>query len=296
MASSTPRSESFGHFGNYGPTAYQAGSTYSSTPSQSQASSVWNWENFYPPSPPDSEFFHQRAQSLDVPHRNHHLDPDYDDDEHEGEVHDGHETEKSEYDFFEKKVENNRKIPEATTTEQREEVECSEWDDHYSTTTSSSDEEEEEEEEEGGARGRGDEDDRDLRSEIGARSNFGSSVRAESVRSELPRTYPTRSENLEDAAASSSAGMSYTAGEMSDRRMVVRHKDLKEIAEAIKEYFDKEAAAGDQVSEMLEVGRAQLDRSFRQLKSESLISSFIFSFHLKKLIWILRKYRKMFLN
>ncbi|XP_065628292.1 nitrate regulatory gene2 protein-like [Quercus suber] len=60
--------------------------------------------------------------------------------------------------------------------------------------------------------------------------------------------------------------MSYTAGEMSDRRMVVRHKDLKEIVEAIKEYFDKEAAAGDQVSEMLEVGRAQLDRSFRQLK------------------------------
>ena len=75
--------------------------------------------------------------------------------------------------------------------------------------------------------------------------------------------------------------MSYTAGEMSDRRMVVRHKDLKEIAEAIKEYFDKEAAAGDQVSEMLEVGRAQLDRSFRQLKSESL-SSFIFCFPLEK--------------
>ncbi|KAL0007547.1 hypothetical protein SO802_009049 [Lithocarpus litseifolius] len=267
LASSTPRSESFGHFSNYGPTAHQASSTYSSTPSQSQGSSVWNWENFYPPSPPDSEFFHQRAQSLGDPHRNHHLDPDYDDEEDEGEVHDGHETEKSEYDFFEKKVENNRKIPEATTTEQREEVECSEWDDHYSTTTSSSDEEEEEEDEgEGGARGRGDEDDRDLRSEIGARSNFGSSVREESVREELLRKYPTRSEKLEDVAASSSAGMSYTAGEMSDRRMVVRHKDLKEIVEAIKEYFDKEAAAGDQVSEMLEVGRAQLDRSFRQLK------------------------------
>ena len=69
--------------------------------------------------------------------------------------------------------------------------------------------------------------------------------------------------------------MSYTAGEMSDRRMVVRHKDLKDIMEAIKEYFDKEAAAGDQVSETLEVGRAQLDWSFRQLNSESL-SSFIF--------------------
>jgi hypothetical protein len=44
---------------------------------------------------------------------------------------------------------------------------------------------------------------------------------------------------------------------------MVRHKDLKEIVDAIKENFDKAAAAGDQVSEMLE-----LDRNFRQLKSE----------------------------
>lgn len=48
--------------------------------------------------------------------------------------------------------------------------------------------------------------------------------------------------------------------------MVVRHRDLAEIVAAIKEYFDKAAAAGEQVSEMLETGRAQLDRSFRQLK------------------------------
>ena len=39
--------------------------------------------------------------------------------------------------------------------------------------------------------------------------------------------------------------MSYTVGEMSDRRMVVRHKDLKEIVEVIKEYFDKEVITGD---------------------------------------------------
>ncbi|KAL4600075.1 hypothetical protein ACB092_11G171900 [Castanea dentata] len=269
FASSTPRSESFGHFSNYGPTAYQASSTYSSTPSQSQASSVWNWENFYPPSPPDSEFFHQRAQSLGDPLRTHHLDLDYDDDdeEHEGEVHDGHETEKSEYDFFEKKVENNRKIPErrrrsrgrrwsvasGTTITARRRVRLMRKRKRRTTKK-----------ERVGAVVRMY---RDLRSEIGARSNFGSSVRAESLRSELPRKYPTRSEKSEDAAASSSsAGMSYTAGDISDRRMVVRHKDLKEIVEAIKEYFDREAAAGDQVSEMLEVGRAQLDRSFRQLK------------------------------
>ena len=51
-------------------------------------------------------------------------------------------------------------------------------------------------------------------------------------------------------------------------KMVVRHKDLKEIVEAIKENFDKAVAAGDQVSEMLEIGGAQLDQSFRQLKSK----------------------------
>ena len=39
--------------------------------------------------------------------------------------------------------------------------------------------------------------------------------------------------------------MSYTVGEMSDWRMVVRHKDLKEIVEVIKEYFDKEVITGD---------------------------------------------------
>ena len=75
--------------------------------------------------------------------------------------------------------------------------------------------------------------------------------------------------------------MSYTAGEISDRRMVVRHKDLKEIVEAIKEYFDKEAATEDQVSEMLKVGWAQLDRSFRQLK--------IFHFPLEKTCLVTEK-------
>ena len=261
LASSTPRSQSFG---NFYPTAYQANSTYSSTPSQSQASSVWNWENYYPPSPPDSEFFHQRSQSLGGNHRNQHLDPEYDEEaEHQEEEEEeegggGQEPEKSEYDFFEKKTENHWKYPEPateTTTEQREEVQCSEWEDHYTSTSSSDDEEEGEE-----ARGH---DDRDLRSEIGTRSNFGSSVRAESV-AELPRKYPMRSEKSEDAASSSS----YRNGEISDLKLVVRHKNLKEIVEAIKEYFEKEAESGNQVSSILEIGRAQLDRSFRQLKSK----------------------------
>ncbi|KAL4344004.1 hypothetical protein S245_036800 [Arachis hypogaea] len=55
--------------------------------------------------------------------------------------------------------------------------------------------------------------------------------------------------------------------EMMEMKMVVRHKDLKEIVEAIKERFDKAAVTGDQVSEMLQISQAQLDRSFKQLRS-----------------------------
>ena len=34
------------------------------------------------------------------------------------------------------------------------------------------------------------------------------------------------------------------------------------------EYFDKAASAGEQVTEMLEAGRDQLHRSFKQLRTE----------------------------
>ncbi|RYQ84804.1 hypothetical protein Ahy_B10g104279 isoform A [Arachis hypogaea] len=56
-------------------------------------------------------------------------------------------------------------------------------------------------------------------------------------------------------------------GEMMEMKMVVQHKDLKEIVETIKESFDKAAVAGDQVSEMLQINQAQLDRSFKQLRN-----------------------------
>ncbi|XP_040995382.1 nitrate regulatory gene2 protein-like [Juglans microcarpa x Juglans regia] len=239
FSSSSPRSDFF-------PTGYQANSTYSRTPSQ--ASSVWNWENFYPPSPPDSEFFNQRSTQfhngrIDHPQQ-HHLDVD--DDEEEG-------TEKSEYDFFDKKYREEEETETATEAErmrEREEVQCSEWEDRYSTTSSS-------EEEELAGEGDG-----YSRSEIGTRSNFGgaSSVAAP----EPPRNYSTKTKS-EDAG--SSAG-SYRTGEISSDNMkiVVRHKDLKEIVEAIKENFEKAATAGEQVSVVLEIGRAQFDRSFRQLK------------------------------
>ncbi|XP_042939531.1 uncharacterized protein LOC122274569 [Carya illinoinensis] len=144
----------------------------------------------------------------------------------------------------------------------------SDWGDHYSTTSSSEVEE------------LGNDGDGDSRSEIDTRSNFGraSSVAAEpepEPEPEPPRKYPTMTKS-EDAGSSAE---SYRTGEISsdNMKMVVRHKDLKEIVEAIRENFENAAAAGDQVSEMLEIGRAQLDRSFRQLKKTVYHSSNVLS-------------------
>ncbi|KAL5538101.1 hypothetical protein UlMin_044324 [Ulmus minor] len=256
--SSSPQSLKSNFTGGF-PTAFQANSTYSGTPSQ--ASSMWNWENFYPPSPPDSEFFNQRAQPKEFHHEKESKHGGLSNDEFEDEMET--ETERSEYDFFNSKAQSHHEKRDFTETE-REEVQCSEWGDHYSTSSSSEDED----------------DDRDSRSEMGVRSNFGSSVRAESVSGgggggapppPMPKyaASTSKSERTEDSYAG--------YGEISDMKMVVRHKNLKEIVEAIKENFEKAAAAGDQVSEMLETGRAQLDRSFRQLKKTVYHSSSVLS-------------------
>ncbi|MBA0679470.1 hypothetical protein Goari_011234, partial [Gossypium aridum] len=275
--SSSPRSSKSGFSNHVFPTAYPANSTSSATPSQ--ASSVWNWENFYPPSPPDSEFFDQKVQQRKQPH---HLDSNYPEDTEDT------ETEKSEYDFFRPQKLNHRynissgnaksNFDEET---EREEVHCSEWGDHEHdrfTTTSSSDEE--------------GYDDVASRSEIGARDSFRSSRRGESeklhhLRQTPPPVQPQPRQHMYGSAAgnkmddkSEDAGLSaggYGTAAMMDMTMVVRHKDLKEIVDAIKENFDKAAAAGDQVSEMLEISRAQLDKSFRQLKKTVYHSSSIFS-------------------
>uniref|UniRef100_A0A803PKN6 Uncharacterized protein n=1 Tax=Cannabis sativa TaxID=3483 RepID=A0A803PKN6_CANSA len=235
--SSSPQSQK-SNFTTGFPTAFQANSTYTSTPSQ--ASSIWNWENFYPPSPPDSEFFNQRrTETKQFPQEKQSNHDDDDEDHLHHQKHDFTETE-------------------------REEVQCSEWGDHYSTTSSSEDED----------------DDRDSRSEMGVHSNFGSSTRAESVSAATapvqppqPPKYAASTSKSERRTENSSANY----GEISDMKMVVRHKDLKEIVEAIKENFEKAAAAGDQVSEMLETGRAQLDRSFKQLKKTVYHSSSVLS-------------------
>ncbi|KAF9614500.1 hypothetical protein IFM89_018939 [Coptis chinensis] len=154
--------------------------------------------------------------------------------------------------------------------EQREEVHCSEWDDHYSSTTSSDTEEtgNDDEDEDG---------DRESRSEMGSRLNFGSSVNNNNNNErESKVNFGMKSEKFDEAGSSVSwnAGSEVTDNDM---KMVVRHRDLAEIAAAIKEYFDKAASAGESVSDLLETGRAQLDRSFRQLKKTVYHSSSVLS-------------------
>lgn len=225
-------------------------SNYSATPSQ--ASSAWDWENFYPPSPPDSEFFNRlkeerekeeviHHQQNNHPHHHHHLPPqddliEEDEDEDEG---------------------------------RREEDRCSEWGDqhqqHYTTSTSSSTAGDDDDDDEG-EHDEGDKSSKYSRSDgFAARSDFGAG--SESV----PRPAPSeigysagRSGPRSDTGSSSAASAS-VAG---DLRMVVRHRDLAEIVAALEEYFIKAAAAGENVSEILETGRDQLDRSFRQLRSK----------------------------
>ncbi|KAF3440111.1 hypothetical protein FNV43_RR18389 [Rhamnella rubrinervis] len=93
----------------------RANSTYSSTPSQ--ASSIWNWENFYPPSPPDSEFFNQRTRSKQFHHEKQ--------SNHDGMPHDDFdegvetETERSEYDFFNPTAQKHNHLKEEFTETER---------------------------------------------------------------------------------------------------------------------------------------------------------------------------------
>lgn len=237
---------------------YNAEANYASTPSQ--ASSVWNWENFYPPSPPDSEYFNQQPRKPI-------FDTETEDDK--SSIYSGYSH------SFDKKA-NNRDTNSVYSNhssrknhnhqqrvEEQEEVHCSEWGDHYSTTSSTSDDDDDEEI------------DNDSRSEIESRSNFGSSVYNESVAPPPVNGFTTKS-NFPESSSASWKTSGYN-DDNSDMRMVVRHRDLTEIVNSIKEYFDKSADAGEQVSEMLETGRAQLDRSFRQLKKTVYHSSGVLS-------------------
>ncbi|XP_059651643.1 nitrate regulatory gene2 protein-like [Cornus florida] len=326
--SSSPQSHNPYRSNNYTENfTYNANSTFSATPSQT--SSVWNWEEFYPPSPPDSEFFQQRNNidndkasnysyqnqpkhhhidddkvsnfsyqnqpkhhhidddkvsnfSYQNQPKHHHIDDDkvsnfsyqnqpkhhhIDDDKASNfnyqnqHKHHMDDDKVSNYSYRTQHKHHHIDADDEVEETDREEVQCSEWDDHYS-TTSSSDEEE----------------DKESRSEIGTRSNFGSSVHNESKAVPPPASkYSTMSKSDKSDDAGSSVSWNAGNGGISDMKIVVRHRDLAEIVAAIKENFDNAASAGEKVSEMLEASRAQLDRSFRQLKKTVYHSSGVLS-------------------
>ncbi|GKE23704.1 nitrate regulatory gene2 protein, partial [Tanacetum coccineum] len=287
---------------------YNAETNYVSTPSQ--ASSVWNWENFYPPSPPDSEYFNNRQPNFETEDDKSSIYSNYtynkkkpEDDYDKSSVYSNYSQRNnlnkddlnnasSVYSNYSERNDlkkddlkksssvysnyshnanvNNSKVfhTKSNVEEEREEVQCSEWGDHYSTTSSTSNEDEMEL----------DDDDLDSRSELESRSGFGSSVHNESVAAgppPPPSVFGAKSKFSE--AGSSSSWKTGGYDDNNDMRMVIRHRDLVEIVGSIKEYFDKAADAGEQVSEMLETGRAQLDRSFRQLKKTVYHSSGVLS-------------------
>lgn len=279
VSSSTPKSFA-GKFDFSAETTYVGvpNCNYASTPSQT--SSVWNWDNFYPPpSPPDSEFFQPGSAKSETvfSHHNHpgstKSETVFNHQNHPGSTKSetvfSHHNHRRDYNQGQTRhLGDEDEREERERESEREEVHCSDWGDHYSTTSSDSDDVDEEEDD-------GD-DERETRSEISelrTRSHFGSS----SVRSEpvgMPPPLKKVEERSEDGASSSRSwknnGREVCGSE--EMRIVVRHKDLQEIVASLKEYFEKAAASGDQVSEMLESGRAQLDRSFRQIKSMIFLS------------------------
>ncbi|QCE04882.1 hypothetical protein DEO72_LG8g2923 [Vigna unguiculata] len=227
---SSPRSE----YSNFFATAHQT-----STPT-SQASSVWNWENFYPPpSPPGSDYFRQREnhKSQTTPNfemsesesepmynpfrsnsqRNRKIDNSTNVDSHS-------QQQKTEPGISESETESEEKYLHEPVQTEREEVRCSEWEDRYNSSSSS-------EQEERGAR----------------------------------VTSPSKTEYVAGGYAPA-AKSEKVSDDVAEAKVAVRHRDLKEIVEAVRENFEKAAAAGDQLSEMLEVSRAHLDRSFNQLR------------------------------
>jgi hypothetical protein len=208
------------------------------------SSSAWDWENFYPPSPPDSEFFERRKADMEEANRLRELE----------------EEEKARACLHHLHPHNLKEEDEVDEDEEdeKEGMHCDGWEDdeeHYASTTTS-----ETRSEEDGVMGTRSECGFAARSECGyvARSKYGGTAPLEYTAVQLPLRRDERSE----AGDSSS-----TVTAVTEMRMVVRHRTLAEIVAAIEEYFVKAADSGNGVSELLEASRAQLDRNFQQLKS-----------------------------
>ncbi|XP_051132981.1 nitrate regulatory gene2 protein-like [Andrographis paniculata] len=262
---------------------FRAYSTYATTPSQ--ASSTWNWDHFYPPpSPPGSDFFHQFDKSQksepliddanpNFKYSHHYTDSDADDMDivrdlgfprRNSSIHSKFDDRASNHSsnsrnsagiHARRSSRNWGSEPEESSSTEREELQCSEWgdhDNHSSSTTSSSSTKSSDDEEEEGA------------SEFRRRSDYRKT--SSSNKSDSRSTVAWEKASDPDRRIGKS-----TANP--DRQIVVRHQNLVEIASALKEHFDKAASAGDPVSEILESGRAQLDRNFKHLRKTILHSN-----------------------
>jgi hypothetical protein len=208
------------------------------------SSSAWDWENFYPPSPPDSEFFERRKADIEEANRLRELEEEEKARAYLHHLHPHNLKEEDEVDEDEE--------------DEKEGMHCDGWEDdeeHYASTTTS-----ETRSEEDGVMGTRSECGFAARSECGyvARSEYGGTAPLEYTAVQLPLRRDERSE----AGDSSS-----TVTAVTEMRMVVRHRTLAEIVAAIEEYFVKAADSGNGVSELLEASRAQLDRNIQQLKS-----------------------------
>ncbi|CAD6204507.1 unnamed protein product [Miscanthus lutarioriparius] len=210
------------------------------------SSSAWDWENFYPPSPPDSEFFDRRKAEVEQASRLRELD-----EEEKARAYLHHHTH-----YNLKEEDEAAEDDDGEVDHEPEGMHCGGWEDdeHYASTTTSETRSEDE-----GEIGDRSECGFAARSECGfvARSEYGGTAPSEYAAVPLPLRRDERSE----AGDSSS-----TVTAATEMRMVVRHRTLAEIVAAIEEYFVKAADSGNDVSELLEASRAQLDRNFRQLK------------------------------
>ncbi|CAA0813260.1 Protein of unknown function (DUF630 and DUF632 [Striga hermonthica] len=264
-------------------------STYSTTFSDSETSSVWDWDNFQPPpSPPGSDYFHklqnnyehnnnERASKRTPPFAGNrgqapeHTSPskllddrasNYSSFSHYSDKSSNTYSKKHTKQKSEKLGQNRRSWEGEEGGTEREEVECSEWgdneNDHYRSTSCSSDGEDE----------TGDSEPVEEFRNLAENGAAAASSKANSKFSSKSEKLSSEKEEEEEVGDGKSSG---------DGKIAVKHRNLTEIAEAIGEYFDEAASAGEKVSEMLEAGRAQLDRSFKQLRKTVYHSSGMFS-------------------
>lgn len=231
----------------------------------SQASSAWDWENFYPPSPPGSDYFNQLKEEVE--------DEDDSDDE-PGDTHHHHLPDQGDGDHH-------------NGASSARDFNHGDYGSSTSSSTKSDCDDNDDDEEEKCSRSEG----TATRSDFGGSSSIDVGARVRPAPSETGSTFTPVGKSINRERSEfgcSSAGWndrddSSAAG---DLRLVVGHRDLAGIVASLEEYFVKAASAGEPVCDLLEIGRAQLDRSFRQLKktvyhSNSLLSALSSSFSSK---------------